>query len=124
MIDSNSKEKFYFEIRKNQFNNLFYFDLKDEEGYCLVSDYYTQKTNCLKGINSVKINSTKEERFEVKEFSNGQFNVYLRAGNGKIIAQSTNYLDTYEEVVTMIEDLEYLSLETPVIDYTKLKLKP
>ena len=119
MKHSNSKEKFYFEIRKNQFNNLFYFNLKDEVGYCLVSDYYTQKTNCLKGINSVIRNSKNEDRFEVKEFSNGEFNVYLRAVNGKIIAESANYLDTYVEAINMIEELESLSLKTPVIDNTK-----
>ena len=122
MIHSNNKERFCFKIIK-VYNNCFYFYLRYEEVYCLVSNYYTYKTNCLKGINSVIRNSKNEERFIIKQPYFDTWRVYLKAGNGRTIVKS-NFLDAEEEAKNFIKDLKCLSLDTPVVDNTKLKLKP
>ena len=125
MIDSNSNEKFYFEINKDQYN-LFYFNLKDKNGNIyLKSGSYTQKTNCQKGVKSVIRNSKNEFRFIIEQTCYGTetWRVYLKAGNGRTIVKS-NFLDTEEEAKNLIKNLKNLSLKTPVVDKTKLKLKP
>ena len=116
MIDSNNNEKYFFEICKNQYNDLFYFELKDEDGNIyLESDLYKQKVHCQNVIISVKINCANIERFEILLNSDQKWKGYLRAGNGKIIAATTLF-DTKEEAKKVIEDLKYLSLKAPVID--------
>ena len=119
MKHSNNNKKYFFEIKKNQFKNLFYFNLKDEEGYCLLSDYYTNKTDSQNWINSVIINSKNEERFIIKQTYEEKWIFYLRDENGKIIAVSPYFFDTIVEAKNFTEDLKSLSPETPVIDKTK-----
>ena len=121
MIHSTNNEKFFFEIRKNHFNNSFYFILKDEEDKILLKSWrYTNKTNCRNGIKTAIINSKNEFRFEVEHIYGEKWIVILKAGNGKRIAYS-QYFDTEEEAKNIIEDLKNVSLKTPVIDKTKLK---
>ena len=121
MIDSNSNEKYFFEICKNQYNDLFYFILKDEEDKILLKSWrYTNKTNCQKGVKSVIRNSKNEFRFEVEHIYDEKWIVILKAGNGKRIAYS-QYFDTEEEAKNIIENLKNVSLKTPVIEKTKLK---
>ena len=123
MIHSTNNEKYFFEINKDQYN-LFYFNLKDKNGNIyLKSGSYTQKTNCLKGIRSIIRNSKNEDRFIIKQPYNDTWRVYLKAGNGRTIVKS-NFLDAEEEAKNFIKDLKCLSLDTPVVDNTKLKLKP
>ena len=118
MKDSNSNEKYFFEINKDQYN-LFYFILKDEEGNIYLESWrYTNKTNCRKGIKTVIRNSKNEFRFEVEHIYDEKWIVILKAGNGKRIAHS-QYFDTEEEAKNFIEDLKSLSLDIPVIDNTK-----
>lgn len=118
MKDSNSNEKFYFEINKDQYN-LFYFNLKDKNGNIyLKSGSYTLKTNCKHGIRSIIRNSKNEERFEVEQDSFEDWFFWLKGGNGRIIAKSQEFV-TKEEVKNFIEILKNLSLETALIDNTK-----
>ena len=119
MTHSANNEKYFFEIRKNQFNNLFYFYLIDEEGIIyLESCSYTQKTNCLKGIKSVIRNSKNRERFIIEQPFDNAWRVYLKARNGKIIAATTLF-GTEEEAKNFFEILKNVSLKTPFIDKTK-----
>ena len=118
MIHSNNKERFCFKIIK-VYNNCFYFYLRYEEVYCLVSNYYTYKTNCLKGINSVIRNSKNEERFEVEQIYDQKWMVRMKTVNSKTIAIIPKEFDTEEEAINFIENLKSLSLKTPVIDNTK-----
>ena len=121
MKHSTNNEKFFFEIRKNQFNNSFYFILKDEEDKILLKSWrYTNKTNCRNGIKTVIRNSKNEFRFEVEHIYDEKWIVILKAGNGKRIAYS-QYFDTEEEAKNIIENLKNVSLKTPVIEKTKLK---
>ena len=120
MKDSNINEKYFFKITKNC-NNFFHFYLINEEGYNLESDYYyTQKTNCLKGIKSVIKNSKNRECFIIEQPFDNAWRVYLKARNGKKIAISPCF-DSEKEAINLIENLKNLSLKTPIIDNTKIK---
>lgn len=118
MTHSN-KEKFYFEINKNE-GNFFLFDLKDKNGNIyLESGLYTQKTNYLKGIRSIIRNSKNEDRFGAKQTYEETWVFYLKDENGQIIAVSPYYFDTIVEAINFIKNFKNLSLKTPVIDITK-----
>lgn len=124
MNHSTNKEKLYFEIYKDEYdisssNDRFYFKLKDEEGNSYIrSRPHILKTNCLKGIKSVLRNFKNRERFIIEQPYNYTWIVYLKAGNGIIIAFS-QYFDTEKEVKNLIKDLNCLSLKTPVINKTE-----
>ena len=120
MIHSTNNGKYFFEIYKDE-DNFFYFQLKNKEYKILLkSASFTQKTNCQKGVKSVIRNSKNEFRFEVEQETNEDWFFRLKAGNGKIIANSRKFV-TKEELKNFTEDLKSLSLKTPVIDNTKLK---
>ena len=121
MIHSTNNEKYFFEIDKNE-DNLFYFNLKDEEGnFYIESDLYVRKTSCQEGIESVINNSNNEERFEVEQIYVQKWMVRMKTVNSKTIAIIPKEFDTEEEAKNFIEDLKSLSFKTPVIDNTKLK---
>lgn len=57
----------------------------------LASEGYSSKTNCLRGINSVKENSVVPERFEIYEDKAGKFRFRLKAVNQQVIGVSESY---------------------------------
>ena len=129
MKHSNNNKKYFFEIYKDEdaiflyTYDRFYFKLKDEDGNSYIrSRPYLLKTGCLKELKSVIRNSKNEERFEVEQIYDKKWNVFMKTENGKTRAFKTSF-NTYEEANNFIEDLKSLTLKTPVVDYTKLKLK-
>jgi len=67
------------------------FRLKATNGeIILVSESYTSKSGCMNGIEAVKFNAQKEERYERKSNARGHF-FYLKASNGQIIGISEIY---------------------------------
>lgn len=73
-------------------NGEFQFVLKAKNGQTiLVSEGYTTKQNCRKGINSVLENVNKDAYFERKISVNSKFYFNLKARNGKIIGTSEMY---------------------------------
>jgi len=81
--------KFVISTRKN---GEFQFNLKAGNGeVILTSEGYTAKASCLNGIESVKKNSTDDNRYDRKEAKNGKFFFNLKAGNGQIIGSSEMY---------------------------------
>ena len=123
MIHTNNKEKFYFEINKDK-DNFFYFQLKNKEDKILLKSWqFTNKTNCRNGIKTVIRNSKNEDRFEVEQIYDQKWMVRMKTVNSKTIAIFPKEFDTEEEANNFIEDLKSLTLKTPVVDYTKLKLK-
>ena len=80
-----------FEIFKDK-SGAFRFRLKAKNGQIILSsEGYTQKTNCQKGVSSVKRNSKNEDRFELKQSSNKKWFFNLKAGNGQIVGTSELY---------------------------------
>jgi hypothetical protein len=81
--------KFVITKRKN---GEFQFNLKAGNGQVILSsEGYTTKTNCEKGIESVKRNAQDASKFDRKESSNGKFYFNLKATNGQIIGSSQMY---------------------------------
>ena len=80
-----------FEIRLSK-DEQFYFVLKARNGeIILVSEMYTSKQNCEKGILSVVENSPNDDNYKRLEASNGQDYFNLVAANGEIIGTSEMY---------------------------------
>ena len=70
-------------------NDEHYFRLINEEGKVLLSsEGYTQKTNLLNGIESVKKNITSTDNYEMKTAQNGKHYFNLKAANGQVISTS------------------------------------
>ena len=127
MKHSANNKKFYFEIHTDEaeltdLNYLFYFELKDEKGKILLKSWqFTNKTNCRNGIKTVIRNSKNEDRFEVEQIYDQKWMVRMKTVNSKTIAIIPKEFDTEEEAKNFIEDLKSLTLETPVVDNTKIK---
>ena len=125
MTHSNNK-KYFFEINKykdtfpyTNYNDRFYFNLKDEKGNIyLESDLYVLKTSCKKEIKSVLKNSKNEDRFRLIQTYDDKWIFFLRDETDEIIAESTDF-DNEKEAINFIEDLKSLSLDIPVVDKTK-----
>lgn len=68
------------------------FNLKASNGeIILTSEGYVQKGGCKNGIESVKINSQIDSRFERRISTNEKDYFVLKAGNGEIIGKSQLY---------------------------------
>lgn len=80
-----------FEIYKDK-REEFRFRLKAGNGKTiLVSEGYKTKTNCINGIESVRINSQCDSNFETLESKNGYVYFNLKAVNGQVIGTSEMY---------------------------------
>ena len=83
-----------FEIFK-AINNEFRFRLKAKNGQIILSsEGYTTKANCENGIESVKINSPIDSRYERKLSWSGSPYFVLKASNGQNIGTSEMYSTT------------------------------
>lgn len=82
--------KFYI---KRQVNNEFYFILKSSNNETILKgEGYTTKQNCINGINSVKVNSPFDSRYERKTtWSSSQYYFVLKSINGQPIGMSEMY---------------------------------
>ncbi|OJV52457.1 MAG: hypothetical protein BGO31_07340 [Bacteroidetes bacterium 43-16] len=79
-------------VIKTAKNGQYYFNLKAGNGQTILSsEMYTTKTACTNGIESVKTNAPKDERYDKKTSSNGKQYFNLIAGNGQVIGTSEQY---------------------------------
>lgn len=70
----------------------YYFNLKAENGeIILTSERYTAKSSAENGIESVRINSPIDERYERKESYSGQPFFVLKGANGEPIGRGEKY---------------------------------
>ena len=70
----------------------YYFRLRARNGEpILKSEGYASKSGCQNGIDSVKENAPKDERYQRKTATNGQFYFLLVAANGEPIGMSEMY---------------------------------
>lgn len=73
-------------------NKEYQFNLKSENGeIILTSEGYVQKASCCKGIESVKVNSQDDSRYDRRVAVNGKDYFVLKARNGEIIGKSQFY---------------------------------
>ncbi|MFP3467617.1 YegP family protein [Leifsonia sp. SIMBA_070] len=76
-------------------NGEFQFNLKAGNGQTiLTSEGYSTKAGCSNGIESVRMNSQDDSRFDKKESSNGKPYFNLKASNGQIVGSSEMYEST------------------------------
>ena len=69
-----------------------YFNLKAGNGeVILTSERYTQKSSAINGIESVRKNSSLDERYERKESKAGEPYFVLKATNHEVIGRSEMY---------------------------------
>lgn len=73
-------------------NKEYQFNLKAGNGeIILTSEGYVQKASCYKGIESVRINSQDDSRYDRRVTTNGKDYFVLKARNGEIIGKSQLY---------------------------------
>ncbi|MEG0928315.1 YegP family protein [Chryseobacterium sp.] len=73
-------------------NNEYQFNLRAKNGeIILTSEGYVQKASCHKGIESVKINSQEDSRYDRRVAVNNKDYFVLKARNGEIIGKSQLY---------------------------------
>jgi uncharacterized protein YegP (UPF0339 family) len=73
-------------------NGEYQFNLKASNGQIILSsEGYNNKAGCENGIESVKVNSQLDERFERKNSTNNKLYFNLKASNGQIIGKSELY---------------------------------
>jgi uncharacterized protein len=73
-------------------NGEYQFNLKAGNGQVILSsEGYKAKSSCENGIESVRVNSQIDDRFERKTSSNGKPYFSLKASNGQIIGTSEMY---------------------------------
>ncbi|WP_407579579.1 YegP family protein [Citrobacter koseri] len=81
----------WFELDKSS-NGQYKFVLKAGNGeIILTSELYTTKSSAENGIASVQANSPLDERYDLKESSNGKFYFNLKAANYQVIGTSQMY---------------------------------
>lgn len=79
-------------IITQRINKEYQFNLKAGNGeIILTSEGYAQKASCYKGIESVRINSQDDSRYERRIAVNNKDYFVIKARNGEIIGQSQFY---------------------------------
>lgn len=107
--------KFVISKRKN---GEFQFNLQADNGQTiLTSEGYTTKASCINGIESVKKNSTEDDRYERKTSANGKFYFNLKATNGQVIGTSEMY-ESEESRENGIASVKRNAPDAEIVDQT------
>lgn len=101
-------------------NNEYQFNLHVENGeIILTSEGYIQKASCYKGIESVRINSQDDSRYERRVSVNDKDYFVLKARNGEIIGKSQLY-SSKAAMENGISSVKANASEAEIIDRTPL----
>ena len=99
-----------FNLFKSDDDGQFYFNL-EMEGLKLASEGYKAKHDARNGMQSVVANAPKDDRYERRMSGDAKFYFVLKAGNGEVIAKSTQYRDTEAE---RDKDIQKVRSEAPL----------
>lgn len=106
-----------FTISKRK-NDEYQFDLKAGNGeIILTSEGYTTKANCHKGIESVRINSQDDSRYDRRVAVNEKDYFVLKARNGEIIGKS-QYYSSRSSMEIGIESVKNNAPTAEIVDET------
>ncbi|HWW39602.1 YegP family protein [Pedobacter sp.] len=106
--------KFEITTRKN---GEFQFNLKAGNGQViLTSEGYSNKANCLNGVESVKKNSPDDSKYDRKTSASGKPFFNLKATNGQIIGSS----EMYESVSSRENGIESVKKNAPAAEISDL----
>lgn len=99
-------------------NREYQFNLKAGNGeIILTSEGYTTKDSCKKGIESVKVNSQIDSRFDRRVAVNDKYYFVLKAGNGEIIGKSQLY-STKHGMENGIDSVKENAPDAQIVDET------
>lgn len=99
-------------------NNEYQFNLKAKNGeIILTSEGYVQKASCHKGIESVKLNSQEDSRYDRRVAVNNKDYFVLKARNGEIIGKSQLY-SSNTSMENGISSVKTNAPEAEIIDET------
>jgi len=105
-----------YEIKRAK-NGEYYFNLKAGNGeIILTSETYKAKAGAKNGIESVKTNSPREDRYERKTSPRGKFFFVLKAGNRQVIGRS----EMYESETSRDSGIESVKTNGPSADLVDL----
>lgn len=105
-------------IITRRINKEYQFNLKTENGEnLLISEGYIQKAACQKGIESVRINSQDDSRYDRRITVNDKYYFVLKARNGEIIGKSL-YHDSKTAMENGISAVKSNAPTAEVIDET------
>ncbi|MDR6404074.1 MULTISPECIES: YegP family protein [Chryseobacterium] len=94
------------------------FNLKAENGeIILTSEGYVQKASCIRGIESVRVNSQDNLRYYRKVATNGKSFFILKAGNGQVIGKSQLY-SSVPSMENGIKSIKHNAIIAAIIDET------
>ena len=80
-----------FELAKSD-NGKFHFNFMDEDDKTILrSEQYGSKASAQNGIESVRSNAGRDDRYDFKASSSGKFYFNLKAANGQIVGTSMMY---------------------------------
>ncbi|MEG1589744.1 YegP family protein [Chryseobacterium sp.] len=106
-----------FTISKRK-NDEYQFNLKAGNGeIILTSEGYTTKANCQKGIESVRINSQDDTRYDRRVAVNEKEYFVLKARNGEIIGKS-QYYSSKSSMEIGIESVKTNAPTAEIVDET------
>ena len=106
-----------FQIYKGN-DNQYYFRLFASNGQnILSSEGYTSKTNCQKGIESVKANASNPANYVIRDAANGQVYFVLQASNKQVIGNSQMYANK-RNCEEGIQSVQNNTLDAPIEDTT------
>ncbi len=99
-------------------NQEYQFNLKAGNGeIILTSEGYVQKGSCQKGIESVKVNSRDDSRYDKRTAVNGKVYFVLKARNGEIIGKSRLY-SSKADMESGIATVKFNAYAAEIIDET------
>ena len=105
-----------YEIKRAK-NSEYYFNLKAGNGeIILTSETYKAKGGAKNGIESVKTNSSRQDRYEGKASPSGKFFFVLKAGNHEVIGRS----EMYESETSRDKGIESVKTNGPSADVADL----
>ncbi len=81
----------------------------------LKSEGYTTKAACLNGIEAVKRDGLKDERYQLLESDDKKFYFNLRARNNEVIGTSQRF-DNTERRQEEIDAIKHAAADAPVVD--------
>ena len=107
-----------FEIKSSK-NDQFFFNLKAANGQVILSsEMYKSKSGAENGIQSVRKNSSNDDRYERRTSKNGDPYFVLKAANGEPIGKSEIYSST-SAMENGIESVKKSSAEARVEDLSE-----
>jgi uncharacterized protein len=99
----------------------YYFHLKAENGKnILASETYVAKSGAEKGIESVKVNASLDERYERRHDVNGRPYFVLKAANDQVIGKSQMY-SSPADIEVGIQSVKVNGPSAVVADLTRAK---